>query len=91
MVIPVNPRLNRTLVAIVITFWLRVAALARIVHDALEIVTGIGFDGPARLDKALDEGGARALVFQGAVHGETEAVFGDAVAFCMAGAVPALC
>jgi hypothetical protein len=90
MIIPVNILLNRTVFAVVVTVWLRVPTHARIVHDAFEVVPGICFDRPTRLDHVLDEGGAGALILQSAVHGEAKAIFGDAVAFPLAGASPTL-
>lgn len=90
MIIPIDVLLNRTVFAIVITVWLRVPAHARIVHDAFEVVPGICFDRPARLDHVLDEGCASALILQSAVHGQTKAIFGDAVAFLLVCAGPTL-
>ena len=90
MIILIDILLNWTVFAIVVTVWLRVPTHARIVHNAFEIVPGICFDRPTRLDHVLDEGGAGALILQSAVHGETKAIFGDAIAFLLACAGPTL-
>jgi len=90
MIISIDILLNRTVFASVVTVRLRVPTHARIVHDAFEVVPGICFDRPTRLDHVLDEGGASALTLQSAVHEETKAIFGDAVTFLLACAGPTL-
>ena len=62
MVIPVDVPLNRTVLSIIVTLWLRVAVHARVRHDAFQVVSGIGFDKPAGLNKVLDGRDTSALV-----------------------------
>jgi hypothetical protein len=87
--VPVDVRIQQTVLAIVSAGLLRVAAVAGLVHDAREVVAAARLNRPAGFDGVLDKGRARTAVLDGLGDAHAEAVFGDPVAFCLTSLGPA--